>query len=575
MNIYSENNIADEDIELTYIQLRKRFIISFSLSSVLSIIYLILSIPTLMHGLQDYTIRNELEKFIIAWHSSASKLVNKPSDWMLVLQEINGKLHSVPTPIVALFQITNVIAASFVWFYAFTLKARVPVQLDSSAISSRVKIWWPVALSLVPVALFVIAMYREYQPAVLVMALIAILVASEHYSGLQAQRRSLRQQASNLALQAKRLTDAHEIIVNTSKDLRSVSQSAAETSALLQQTKDDIVQSTKELAHIRKGTERLLKDVGLHRFVEEIYEMYSKASEIYAVVRIHDIDPDWWTTWREADPWATYLARIYTRSLKYDSAKCTTLFDALRETNERKIVKANFVTDLPFPNSTDYKRRYDEPRFPLFIDLLGLAWQLVIAAEVRKQFTCQSSIVATISRPLCWMHATDSEVFFIVRRDPVTESSVYTIADRNDPDRKTSFSKELDDNIISWAQNNISTYIRRGGDAEEYIFALLRHAANEAFVLDEAPLIQRGSTGYYGTPHLQESLKRLGLEKWLTDSGTVPDEQSIREIEHDGRKKLALCVFSKLIELKLEKAQIQTDIDLDKYTVQDLDLELV
>ena len=66
-----------------------------------------------------------------------------------------------------------VVCISILWFRTFRLSALARWRR------------WLVALSVLPAIVFALAMQAAYEPAVFVMALVAIYVAAEHYSGLR------------------------------------------------------------------------------------------------------------------------------------------------------------------------------------------------------------------------------------------------------------------------------------------------------------------------------------------------------------------------------------------------------
>jgi hypothetical protein len=138
--------------------------------------------------------------------------------------------------------------------------------------------------SIVPVAPFMVAMHQEYEPAVFVMALVAIFVAAEHYGGLT-------------------------------------------------ETEHDLRDSTRQL---QQRLSIVLDADGLNEWRTEVYQLYSTAKyRIDAVIRSFDIDELWWKCANEEDPWETYR-----NACLHDNA--TLLFN-LRQSK----ADVQFVADLP------------------------------------------------------------------------------------------------------------------------------------------------------------------------------------------------------------------------------------
>jgi hypothetical protein len=565
-----------------YVKLLFRFILWLIVAVALSITLLSANILDLNHKLSGYKITDELKyrySILISYISKSAEDHNNSEitgiNYSIKQEKSKESTHSDTTPLLAFLQITSVIALSFSWFYAFSLKA---VITERHGYLSKVYLlasrWLPILATMIPVLIFVVAMHGAYQPAVLVMALIAILVAAEHYSGLKAQEHSLQKQGAALVMQATQLNKAQSVVLKTSTELAGISRSTADTSTLLRQAHEKIVGYANELTKIRDGTERILTNLNLDRFVQEIYSTYRSASIIYAVVRIHDIDPHWWNSQNTVDPWSEYVGNIETTRSTVDSGLQVTLLEALSINSTRSELHAHFVTDLPFLNSEDYIRRVDDGRHLFFSDPVGLAWQLVIIGEIRGKLQDNLSITATVSRPLCWMHVTDNEVFLVVRRDPLDKSSVHTIVNKMNSNSKTALDEELASKAIEWAQKNIREYIERGCDAEEYLFAKMRYIAILNSIADDAILAARNGNGLVPKKALFDILNTLGLDRWL-DSSDSPIKNSPSEKEKSRIRNLAAAVFARLIELRLNHVTADSESDQQEYIVRHLSLEII
>ena len=361
---------------------------------------------------------------------TAASVPAKVSEELSLLRKIEKKVHPVASLPLALMQVLAVIAISVTWFYAFRLRGTLRRGRDDEL--HPIKHSKELVLTAIPVFFFWLGMYTAYQPAVLVMALVAIFVAAEHYSGLELQLEQLETASAEL------------------KDAR------------------------QSLESIHKGTNRLLSDAGLANYVDAVYEKYRKARFIHAVVRLHDIDPDWWLWARDSlksnsfDPWDKYFKEEH----HIESPRTLTLRAALKTSDERPRLDAAFVTDLPMPKSLEWDGRYDHSEEPLFQDLLGLAWQLIVLNHSRKEGEC--NVTAWVSRPLCWVHATDQIAFQVLRRVPREHSTALVIADN--VDRSNAAEKQANDGILAWAHEEIRRYIKLGRPAEEYLLAVFRYA---------------------------------------------------------------------------------------------------
>jgi hypothetical protein len=339
--------------------------------------------------------------------------------------------------------------------------------------------WWAVGMASFVVLLFAFTMHQAYQPAVLVMALIAIIVAAEHYSGLKDQQHDLKEQRQELNAQSKELSSA-----------------------------------AANLATVKDYTGRLAEDAGLSHFVHDVYERYAAAEEIHAVVRMHDIDPVWWSFAKHAeDPWKGYFEDATSRpEPEHATAARRNLARALTRPDNRKL-RACFVTDLPMPGSEEWDRRMSPAGGePLFGDLLGFAWQWIVLQEVQRH-SLQVECRAWVSRPLCWVHATDRVVFQVLRREPRSRSAVLVIADR-DGLSLSAGAQETYRGMVQWASAEVRRYADRGCLGEDYLLAILRHAATLASKQGDAELVAIGDA----TPDLLYLLELLGAQAWINST---------------------------------------------------------
>lgn len=446
------------------------------------------------------------------------------------------RIHSSPSFVLAVLQMISVILISFLWFHAFALKNHMSGESANRAVARLHKL--PVYLSIVPALIFVMAMYQAYQPAVFVMALVAILVAAEHYSGLEEQKEQFRRQETKLV----------------------------EANDALKKTSDEIRQSASVLADVKRGTERMLKSMGLHKYIQNVYQAYRQAETIFAVVRIHDIDDVWWKATPGQDVWQTYFA--------LDKEKPLTLFNALSPSASRKTLKANIVADLPLPGSHEWIRRKSDSS--LFQDLLGLAWQLSVLEEARKRFEDSMSVHAWVSRPLCWIHATDRIVFQVLQEEKLIESSVLTLADKDEKHiaEKSQFQRQLDDNLIEWAQDDIRRYIDRASSAEEYIFSVLRYAILDESIGEDGLLTFRRHGSEKSEGCLMRALDALGFQKWIDGEAGTALCSSV-EGGKNRVSEMAYNVFWRLINSRLKPDVCPVSMDSSEIVAYHLAFEVL
>jgi len=280
-------------------------------------------------------------------------------------------------------------------------------------------------LGIVPVVPFILAMHREYEPAVFIMALVAIFVAAEHYGGLANTEHELKLRTAEL------------------------------------KTRIDIV----------------LDADGLNQWRTEVYQLYSKATyRVDAVIRKFDIDEQWWLGAAATDQWQAYVDAC-------DNDNRTLLFNL-----RRCSAHVQLVADLPMSASPTRAVPTDAEKATFFRHLLGLAWYLVVFELVHEhRLDCADYdrhkpppyLRIKIGHAPCWMHVIDDTVYQVIERGNVGNSTV----------RKLSANGTSDAHLLGgWARENVRTMARQGGRAEEYVFALLHRSAIAQGISDDAPL---------------------------------------------------------------------------------------
>jgi hypothetical protein len=321
-----------------------------------------------------------------AEHASAPATVDEKLD------AIAGAMHPRPEEAESIVKMEIVILLSCLWFATFKTvgvyedwhRERFPPRSSTDPRAGRRRDHrWPRAavvhivlgplsirfafalLASWPALLFAHRMINAYEPAVLVMALVAILVAAEHYAGLEKAE--------------KRVEAATETIekVNLQNDI-------------------------------------LLNSEGLSTYKRELYELYGKATyRIDAVVHHIDIDEIWWQQ-PTHDSWDAYFKQAATDP--------TTLYGAL----QGKKASFQYVVPMPLPpviptsGSTEGLLGGDD-----FRRLMGLAWQCVVLAELARGSGCATNWYARIrivDTP-CWMHVVDNTSYQVLQRGAGIEAS--------------------------------------------------------------------------------------------------------------------------------------------------------
>lgn len=211
-----------------------------------------------------------------------------------------------------------------------------------------------IVMFVTPSVLFLFAMMDKYQAAVFTMALIAIFVAAEHFSGLTEQKRLLEKQ------------DA------VARDLR---------------------RHVDSLAHV----------FGLEQGKQLLYDAYRETSsgqKITAIIKYFDIDAVWWQT-AEDDDWGRYE----------NSGASGTLYDSLLKSPCSDIL---FVCDMALPVgdgllNSEYAKQFN--------NLAGMAWQWIVLDSVAKKRGDEYRFQIRIASASSWMHVADGKVFQILLGD--------------------------------------------------------------------------------------------------------------------------------------------------------------
>lgn len=280
----------------------------------------------------------------------------------------------------------------------------------------------------VPSTLFVNAMLAAYEPAVLLMALLAIVIAAEHYDGLQQTE--------------KKLDATADLLLNKALELSS-------------------------------SMERVLDADGLSSWRDEVYHLYSGATRrVDAVIRFFDIDAEWWQCGNSGKPWEEYQKIVKSRP--------ASLLTALYACQ----ASVQFVSDMPLPN-VDITAQSPHQKGLFFRNLLGLAWQLVIfdlVWEKRRADAASSQaphdahhrapryLRIRIGHTPSWMHVIDNAVFQIIERGSEGNSTVRELT-------RSMRDQAAQEALSGWARRSVRQFAHRAGGAEEYVFMLLRHAA--------------------------------------------------------------------------------------------------
>ncbi|RKE25889.1 hypothetical protein B0G76_7454 [Paraburkholderia sp. BL23I1N1] len=475
-----------------------------AVSAVLSLILILLSFEELSSAVPQHSLWQELShpvacmvhRLAPAYGSAGGCDVKEKVD----LGTINRKIHALPDFQKGVFQILAVVAVSWLWFSTFKLKSFKDRTLRYKASAFIVTV------------MFIFGMFPSYQPAVFVAALVAIFVAAEHYHSLSTQTEQLN--------------------------------------AML----DKVV-------HIANSTQLSLNTAGLAIFMEKVYGAYSRADTVHAIVRDHSIEVEWWAManaeYKSAstttDKSVSGVAPTRSPAIDNDWLKSVwdqyktdreatkpkrklTVFHALTEARDIKVVDVDsgqchykkqrgvsaafFVSSMPLPGSSEWLDYVKEDRqAKLFEDLLGLAWECINLDEVREFLGLDDSIGEWISRPLSWMHATDREVWQVIKREELSDSNVLAVADLSE-DRSNMMDRVMSRKTIELSQSEIRLYVQRGVPAQEYLCSVLCFAMTES-----------SGTNVDGQPsQIAFALEKLGLSQWLDLPENMPDREACKAV---------------------------------------------
>jgi hypothetical protein len=424
-------------------------------------------------------------------------------------KHLTSGLHPEQTLAGALLKFVVVCALCALWFCTFLvanpLKAKFFAWYEANCASKDVTpttwqrifigfvaggIKWSIAgLALVPAVYFSLAMYRVYEPAVFVMALAAIYVAAEHYGGL--------------------IQTEHELQERT--------------------------------AELKRTLGTVLDADGLYVWRREVYALYRRATwRIDGVVRSLDIDLEWWKCAGKPKPWDDYIEQSEADSGSY------TLLSVMGASR----AKVKFAVDLPLPIHSVRPECPKSEKNKFFRDLLGLAWSLVVfdlAFKQRQKQAKPNERIARLRMKLThapsWMHVVDYTVYQMIERAALANSTVRELTHSlEDPEERRLLSR--------WARENVRTFARRGGLAEEYVFSVLRYAAYQMPGVDEgARLDLRGVLNILG---MQEYLDEPKEEFVIAPEGRRPVKKNMLMLDRPDVADLCVAVFEKLIEIELD-----------------------
>jgi hypothetical protein len=379
-----------------------------------------------------------------AFDAARALFTGKPYGFATEPKEVQPTPHSPQTIAQLLLKISVVVCISILWFTTFLIANDIKNVWERSWERQRY-LWIPgvpwipwvpplfktilISASLLPAIPFVLSMRDAYEPAVFVMALVAIFMATEHYGGLQESRRELEEQTTEIAGQIGAVLNAD----------------------------------------------------GLAQWRAEIYGLYKAAHRrVDAVIRYFDIDADWWLCAGSDDPWAKYV--------KFSKGNPDSLLDAL----DASKANIQFICDFPMPID-ESQSSSETQRADYFRKLLGMAFNLVVFEQVRRDRRPKSEpgkpepspffpyARVIISHAPSWMHVIDDIVYQVIERGSAQDSTVRRLTHGAiDPDARFDMSE--------WARRNVRQFAHRGGRAEEYICAVLRYQAIKLYRDEDAKL---------------------------------------------------------------------------------------
>ncbi len=338
---------------------------------------------------------------------------------------IESKEHPQPTRNQTYFQILNVILTSLLWFQCFITigyyklwrKGSVKKERSGEKFKRYVASTFTHAilkgLSLLPPIIFMLSMTEAYQPAVFVMAMVAIFVAAEHYGGLRETEKKLDENVDKLS----------------------------------------------------EKLETILNADGLDTWKKTLYEDYRAAkNRIDAIIRHFDIDEDWWKL--NSDPWSAYI--------KASRKNSDTLLYALGSKESEASVQ--FVSGISIPTfyrDPNEQAHYFRELLGLTWQLVVLSEARHMRDDRRPSYDPKAKekyLRIKIAPAPFWMHVVDDEVNQIIERVPINQSTVRKLScapgtiDEKQP-------------LRDWARRNIRRTAHRGGLGEEYVCSTLSLAA--------------------------------------------------------------------------------------------------
>ncbi len=451
------------------------------------------------------------------------------------LDSISNKIHPLPGLGSGILQILGVVGISAMWVFASLSHRRTHF-----------------ALAGIVTLAYVYGMFNAYQPAVLVAALIAILAAAEHLGTLSQQTAELEKQLDMLGKAGASINAAIQLAESQAASLAALSATMSAQGKALKEVTEDV-------ARISNTTQLRLSAEGIQIFRQEMFNAYTRAKTIYAVVREHGVDRVWWELALAMDIGQRGLATVWSRF--YEVIETRTDFNLYRAlTGPRAplrdglpppqqppgIESAYFVSDMPMPHTLGWEA---EDPGQLFNAMLGLAWDCIVLDKVRRELGIRDAIGIWISRPLCWAHATEYEVFQVVRHGRLEDSIVLKTANLIASDRNT-LDEKMSMKTIESTQAEIRRYLQRGVPAEEYLCAVLCYAAvdYEQSVLHEDPCLHLHDL------ELAACLNRIHMDKWLSQ---------LDSLQADKSQALAVAIFKEFIDLCWRRSAAGLDAQID------------
>jgi hypothetical protein len=376
-------------------------------------------------------------------------------------------------------------------------------------------------------------MFQSYQPAVLAAALIAIIAAAQHLGTLHDQAGKVDQQLTSLGQQG--------VTLNTTLD---------------------------RVSRIASSTQLSLNDTGKEIFIQDVYRAYGKARTIYAVIRDHGIEQEWWSHALEtADTRQDGLKKVW--EWYYGPAEKNSKLDLYRAlTGPRRqddvgevvgVRAAYFVSYMPMPDFSNQGAAttdWNSDKSGLFKDLLGLAWECLVLDKVRSELKNAELIGEWISRPLCWAHATEKEVLQVVKRVPDTESTVFKTADLGTSELNN-LDPGMSKKVIESMQAEIRRYLQRGVPAEEYLCALIGYAS----AYDAQSVLHENPESHLCDDKIAAYLSRMHMDEWIKDQQQHARDQS---------RSLAVAIFKEFLHMCWTRSQVGLDKKIAEPTDQTL-----